>query len=322
MLYSDKLTFVTQNLFTNANELHVDDLLTLKLIFSSDKQILKILDNGIDIDDLKDLTLDVLVNLKFRKDSSENILNNIKNLGELRDQAFRISEWCGDNNIEILSKNSSCYPRRFKDLSDPPVLIFCQGNLSLLNKKKSVAVVGSRKMSTEGSVIAKRVSEFFSSNDVNIVSGLALGIDTEAHNAALSTGGLTTAIVVDLNKINPPSNINLAKKICKNDGLIMSENIPGTSSGEKYLFTMRNRLQSSLSKVVLVIEAGKDSGTRSTANAALKQSKKLYCADLLQFPNYQRNSFEGSLNKEYIESGKANIFSKETYQEILDLLNE
>ena len=114
--------------------------------------------------------------------------------------------------------------------------------ISLLNKKKSIAVVGSRKMSTEGSVIAKRVSEFFSSNDVNIVSGLALGIDTEAHNAALSAGGLTTAIVVDLKKINPPSNTNLAKKICKNDGLIMSENIPGTSSGEKYLFTMRNRL--------------------------------------------------------------------------------
>ena len=113
MLYSDKLTFVTQNLFTNANELHVDDLLTLKLIFSSDKQILKILQNGIDIDDLKNLTLDNLVNLKFRKDSSENILNNIKNLGELRDQAFRISEWCGDNNIEILSRSSSCYPRRF-----------------------------------------------------------------------------------------------------------------------------------------------------------------------------------------------------------------
>ena len=122
-------------------------------------------------------------------------------------------------------------------------------------------------MSTEGSVIAKRVSEFFSSNDVYIVIGLANGIDTEAHNAALSAGGLTTAIIVDLKKINPPSNTNLAKKICKNDGLIMSENTPGTSSGEKYLFTMRNRLQSSLSKVVLVIEAGKDSGTRSTADA-------------------------------------------------------
>ena len=311
--------YVTQDLFSNNHKLDAPDLIILKLIFGSSRRVQKIIDSGKDLDDLKNINESDLRSLKMRG-NVDPVLNDLSRIGEMKDKASNIVEWCNDNEISIISKFDTEYPRKFLKLKEPPVLIFCAGNLTLLNEPRSLAVVGSRKMSKSGAIIAKRVSKFFASKGVNIVSGLALGVDSEAHFEALSCGGFTTAIIIDLMKISPPSNQPLAKRILENNGLLLSENIPGSTRGEKWLYTMRNRLQSSMSKAVLIIEADKKSGTRSTADAAIEQDNPLYCADLSKIQNYDEFKRANSLNEELISKKIAKPFTDNTYQEIMRLL--
>jgi DNA processing protein len=178
--------------------------------------------------------------------------------------------------IKTISRYDKNYPVGLSLLPSPPPLIHFKGNLNALNQK-NVAVVGSRKMSlgTDNS-LSELVSECVK-NGFNIVSGLALGVDTTAHKATLKNHGITIAVMAHgLETVTPSRNKSLANEIIANNGCLFSEYLIGTppSAGN---YIIRNSLQVAISSAVIIGEAHKKSGTMETAKQAFKQGKLLGC---------------------------------------------
>lgn len=154
--------------------------------------------------------------------------------------------------------------------------IYAYGDVELL-KQNSVAVVGSRNCSEYGKIMAKKITEELVMNNMVIVSGMALGIDSIAHETCIANGGKTIAVLGSgLRNIYPQGNEKLFKKIIESGGLVLSEyNID--EPVQKKNFPMRNRILSGLSNGVVVIEATYRSGTSITAKYAKKQGKEVFC---------------------------------------------
>lgn len=176
-------------------------------------------------------------------------------------------------NIRTINTNKSEYPTILnKCVVDAPRVLYRLGEPIKL-KFPTIAVVGSRKPTSYGRTVASKLVGELASRNVGIVSGLALGIDGIAHQAALDAGGYTLAVMpAGLDNIYPASHRNLAKAILKNKGTLISEYDIGTSA-TRYNFPARNRLISGLSDGVLIIEAAQKSGTLITAEHALDQGK-------------------------------------------------
>lgn len=178
------------------------------------------------------------------------------------------------NNIKIINIYEKEYPEMLKQIYDPPVTLFCIGDVSLL-KRTSIAIVGSRHPSTYGMQVAENFSNELNKNGITIVSGMARGIDTYAHMGTFENGVNTIAVLgngVDI--VYPNENVKVYNEIAKN-GLIVSEYIVGTKP-DAWRFPARNRIISGLSDGVLVIEAKKKSGTMITTDFALEQGRELY----------------------------------------------
>jgi len=179
--------------------------------------------------------------------------------------------------IEELSIESEEYPKQLKDIYDPPLKLYVLGNKELL-KQKGIAIVGSRKCSEYGKEVALQISKQLSEAGINIISGLAVGIDSFAHLGNLQENSIGKTIAVlgsGLDKIYPKENIELARKIIKSDGCIVTEYPEGTSAS-KSNFPQRNRIISGLSKGVLVVEASEKSGALITADFALEQGREVF----------------------------------------------
>lgn len=167
------------------------------------------------------------------------------------------------------------YPKLLKEIYDCPVILYLKGNSEALNSF-SIAVVGSRKYSDYGRNVCYRLSKDCSSNGLTIVSGLALGIDTFAHQAAVDVGRPTIGVLgCGLDQIYPTSNNALAKEILHFNGAIISEFPPGTPPF-KQNFPARNRIIAGLSSGVLVIEAAENSGALITAYQALEYNREVF----------------------------------------------
>lgn len=179
------------------------------------------------------------------------------------------------------------YPRILKEIPDPPPRLFVIGRIPP-NDEPAIAIVGTRKASENGIRTAKEFAKELSSKGIVIVSGLAMGIDTAAHEGALSGGGKTVAILGNgLNKMYPAQNENLAKKIIENDGAIISEYEQGMPS-LKQNFIQRNRIISGISLAVVVIEAPLKSGALSTAGFAASQGREVFVVPgQINHPNYK-----------------------------------
>ena len=177
--------------------------------------------------------------------------------------------------FKILYKKDECFPKAFLKLKDCPEFIYVLGNEKILNDF-SISIVGARKASHESKVIARNISKEIASNKVLVVSGLAVGIDSEAHRGALEVGEKTVAVLGNgLNKIYPRENKELAEEIIKKGGAIISECLPGVAPLPVNL-NRRNRLIAALSEAIVIIEAKKKSGSLITAEYAKKQGKKLF----------------------------------------------
>lgn len=179
--------------------------------------------------------------------------------------------------IRQLSRDDPEYPELLGHIPDPPAMLFYRGDLRLLTTP-CIGVVGTRKLTPYGKQAATAVTRDLVRHGFTIVSGLALGADTAAHNAALEHGGNTIAILgtgVDDGTIFPQSNVTLARTILDKGGLIMSEYAAGTH-GAKFTFPRRNRIISGLSKGVVVIEADEKSGALITARCALEQNRDVF----------------------------------------------
>ena len=177
--------------------------------------------------------------------------------------------------IRVIYCYEDLYPRKLLNIPDPPYALYVKGNLPDENKK-SIAIVGARKCTPYGEkhacVFAQRLAE----QNVQIISGLAHGIDGFAHRGALFGKGKTFAVLgngVDI--CYPREHIGLYTDILENGGGILSELPPGSSPLPRH-FPKRNRIISGLSEAVLVMEAKEKSGSLITADMALEQGKDVY----------------------------------------------
>ncbi len=174
------------------------------------------------------------------------------------------------NQIHFITIEDENYPEKLKEIESPPLVIFT--NKALPEQTLSIAIVGTRKPTPYGRTIARKFAMELASRNINIVSGLALGIDAEAHRGALEANGETTAVIgTGLDTIYPPENKKLWEKIFQ-EGYIISEFPPGTLP-LAHNFPRRNRIIAGLSEAVLVVEAPIKSGALITANFALESGR-------------------------------------------------
>ena len=192
------------------------------------------------------------------------------------------------NKVLVITCNHKEYPSMLKEIYRPPLGLYVKGNLNNFNTDKNLAVIGSRKATDYGKMVTEKIIKELSAYNINIVSGLAIGIDTCAHTWAINQNLKTLAVIGSgFNRLFPSINKSLASQIIENDGAIVSE-YPINFEPQKYYFVARNRLISGLSKAVLIVEAQKKSGTLITAKFAEEQNR-----DILAIPNniFSQNSF-------------------------------
>jgi len=175
------------------------------------------------------------------------------------------------------------YPGKLRDAAYPVELLYYVGNWDLA-WSPSVAVVGTRKPSSDGLARTKKLVKSLVQDDFTVVSGLAAGIDTAAHRAAMEYGGRTMAVLgTPLSKTYPLENTPLQQQIAK-DHLIVSQ-VPvkryemQTFHGNRFFFPERNATMSALTDATVIVEAGETSGTLIQARAALEQGRKLFVLD-------------------------------------------
>ena len=176
--------------------------------------------------------------------------------------------------IECFEKE---YPNKLLKIREYPQKLYYLGNVELLNNKKIVAIVGSRKCSEYGRKYARYFAKELSKRNICIISGLAIGIDAAAHDGAVTEEGRTIAVLGGgLQHIYPTSNLWLFNRILENNGLIITEH----SDEEETLlegFPKRNRIITGIADAVLVVEANHRSGSKVSAEYAFKQGNKVYC---------------------------------------------
>ncbi|MGM0516462.1 MAG: DNA-processing protein DprA [Pseudomonadota bacterium] len=175
----------------------------------------------------------------------------------------------------LVGRDDPAFPERLRELPDAPAALFCHGRASALNEPQ-LAIVGSRTPTTGGRQNARAFARHLASQGLTITSGLALGVDGEAHRGALDAGGITIAVLgTGPDRIYPPEHGSLAADIVAGDGLIVSEWLPGTGPKRGH-FPRRNRLISGLSHGVLVVEASQKSGSLITARLAGEQGRDVF----------------------------------------------
>lgn len=181
------------------------------------------------------------------------------------------------NNHKIISYLDFEYPDSLRMIDDPPVILFCSGNIELL-KKNGVSIIGTREPTAHGLEIAKKLTYWSINNGWVVTSGLAKGIDTQAHQECINSDGLTIAVLAHgLEKIYPAENKLLASKILDNNGLLISEYCYESFIG-KSNFVERDRIQAALSKAVILVQSSLSGGSLHASRAALKYGRFLVIA--------------------------------------------
>lgn len=180
------------------------------------------------------------------------------------------------DNLEIraISLTDKDYPRLLSNIPSPPKTIFVKGVAP--NQSKAIAIVGTRKASEFGKKTAYEFARRLSKGGCVIVSGLALGIDSSAHQGVLDEGGISWAVLAHgLDSVYPSSNAKIAQKIIDTGGCLISE-YPVKTPPYASQFIVRNRIISGLADAVIIVEAPKESGAMATAQFALKQNKPIF----------------------------------------------
>jgi DNA processing protein len=202
---------------------------------------------------------------------------------------LRELEECEKQGIRLLQIEDEAYPQILRRIDDPPLLLYMRGEINSQDDL-SLAIVGGRSASYYGTAQAARFARDFATRRVTVVSGLARGIDTAAHRAALEAGGRTIAVVGSgLMDIYPPENERFVHEVAA-CGAVISE-FPLHTPGRARNFPQRNRIISGLSLGVLVVEATRKSGSLITARMALEQGREVFAlpgkvdSDLSQGPH-------------------------------------
>jgi DNA processing protein len=214
------------------------------------------------------------------------------------------------NEIKVITILDENYPSLLKEIYQPPWVLFAKGNISLLEKQPKLAVVGSRQATQYGKSAIRLLFPPLVEKGVVIVSGLANGIDTLAHENAMKNGGDTIAVIAGgLNHIYPKENIELATEMMKTQ-LVVSEYPPNTRP-ERWHFPARNRIISGMSNGTFIIEAKRKSGSLITANYAVNEGREVF-----SLPGSIFNPYSLGTN-DLIQQGAKPVMSSE---DILDEL--
>ena len=203
-------------------------------------------------------------------------LNLIERLIALREKVDLSSLWkqTQSKGILVLTWLDEAYPQRLKEIEQPPPVLYLRGEL-IPEDTWAVAIVGTRRVTPYGRQVTEEIASFLAANGITVVSGLARGVDSIAHNAALKAGGRTlTVLGSGVDRIYPPENRVVADQIIEH-GAVLSDYAPGTPP-ESSNFPPRNRIISGLSMAVVVIEAGMTSGALITAEFAAEQGREIF----------------------------------------------
>lgn len=191
------------------------------------------------------------------------------------DLPSRLQRFCDRQGVRLISYQDADYPQSLLQIADPPLVLYVKGSLPTAGY--ALAVVGSRECTEYGKKAAKLFTKDLAARNIPIISGGARGIDTEAHEACLSVGGKTVAVLgcgVDI--AYPEENAGLFERIVRSGGAVISEYAPGMRPLAKN-FPARNRIIVGLSQGVLVAEAKLKSGAIITANIAADEGRDVYC---------------------------------------------
>lgn len=180
-----------------------------------------------------------------------------------------------DFGATVLTQGSPLYPRALREIHAPPIVLYVWGEVEERDQH-AIAVIGSRKTTHYGSECAKKLAYQIAYAGLTVISGLARGIDTAAHQGALAAKGRTIAVIGSgLTNLYPPENQALAEKISSGNGAILSE-FSMAVEPDRQTFPMRNRIISGWSHGILVVEAGLNSGALITASQAIEQGRSVY----------------------------------------------
>lgn len=200
------------------------------------------------------------------------------------------------NTDEIIKKGSRDYPTLLYETEQAPRFLYIRGKKSLLNEKRTIALVGSRQASAKAQQSTYQLAKRLGTNGMTIVSGLARGIDSSAHKGALENNFNTVAVIgTNLNQYYPKENKELQLEI-EEKGLVVSQFSPANKT-QRWFFPLRNGVMSGLSLATIIMEASETSGALKQADFALKQNRKILIA---------KNVFENTkINwpKKYVAKG-------------------
>jgi len=181
----------------------------------------------------------------------------------------RIKKQC-----QIISFFDQVYPQKLREIYRPPLILFAQGNLKLL-QENVITIVGSRQATDYSQLVLNKIVPQLVKSNFVIASGLAMGVDVMAHSATLNNGGKTIAVIGNgLNHFYPERNSQIQRQII-NEGLVLSEYLPDTPP-RPFRFPERNRILAGIADSVIVTEAKEKSGSLITANIALQENRNIY----------------------------------------------
>lgn len=249
-----------------------DIYLWLKSINGITNKVVQSIEDQVDnIDEIIKFSDKEILNLK-------NINSNIKeNIVKYKSLAYldNIKEDLHKRNIQYVCYFDKKYPKNLKNIYDAPKILFYKGNIDI-TKDIILGMVGSRKCSDYGKYNAINISKKLSDCGVNIVSGLAYGIDSYCHEGCISGKAKTIAVLPSsVDNPLPKSSVKIANKILDDNGLLISEYLPGDRV-YKSNFYARNRIISGISDGVIVVEASQESGALITVEYALEQGKNIF----------------------------------------------
>ena len=237
-------------------------------------------------------------------------------------------ELVGKYNIKVIPFNSPDYPPLLKEIHDYPAVIYVRGRIKALNGT-NIAIVGTRRATAYGRQVTEELAHGLVMNNITIISGLAKGIDTAAHRAAIDADGQTVAVFASgLDIVYPPENLNLAREIMEHGALVSEYPVGIKPKADN--FPRRNRILSGLSCGVLIVESGENSGALITANFALEQNREVFAVPgsimsaMSKGPNklIQEGAKLVRNHIDIIEELNLSVVSKQLEMEVMSASNE
>ena len=238
---------------------------------------------------------------------------------ELEESAYDILDSADSIHARVLNPCSPMYPKRLLVNKNFPPILYCLGDLSAIDPEKSVAMVGTRNPTDFGARMGRRLAELFAADEYVVVSGLALGCDTMAHEGALDAKGRTVAVLPTPigSRVYPKQNQELSERILASGGALVTEYPPNMQLSEKQLMAnlvTRDEWQPGLADGLVAFETSIDGGTRHAMKHAQDTGTPIAVFD---YSSRESVDFKGdkrfSGNVEYLQSGKASrIFERQT----------